>query len=191
MTLSTPLQDFVRTVEALAARELPLPRLFELLMPEFCRLLAEPDLLTPEQRQPGSGRYTQHALYGCPANRFAMVGLIWRPGESTMIHDHHTWGLAGVYEGCERETRYTLCDREDGETGLRLVGVGEAQAGEVVAIVPPSDIHRVANAASTPTISLHLYGCNVLALPGQSSVRRTFGDELVVGSAEPGLALPA
>ena len=182
MTLSLPLQEFVATVDRLLARDLALPALLDWLTPEFRRLLAEPALLSPEQERPAVDGYAQHLLHACEAGRFSLISLVWRPGDQTPIHDHLAWGLAGVYRGCERETRYAWCDRAEAGPGLRPAETQTLEPGEVVPIVPPSDIHRVANADATPTLSLHLYGLDVRATPRGSSVRRVYPRDLVLAT---------
>jgi predicted metal-dependent enzyme (double-stranded beta helix superfamily) len=180
MTLTPPLQEFVRSVDDLVSRELPQPKLLAELAPELRRALAEPDLLAPQQCCPPAGSYVQHTLYADPAGRFSLVGLVWRPGCATPIHDHHAWGLAGVYRGREVETRFVWCDRPGATPGLRPDETREVGAGEVIPIVPPSDIHRVLCPGPQPTISLHLYGLDVQALPGRSSVRCVYPADLLV-----------
>ena len=182
MTLSLPLQELVRTVDRLTTRDLALPRLIEYVTPELRRLLAEPDLLLPEQQCAPVGSYGHHVLYVSDAGRFSLVALVWRPGDRTPIHDHLAWGLAGVYRGRERETRFTWCDRPGLPAALRATEVQEIGPGEVVPIVPPSDIHQVANPEPTPTIALHLYGLDVRATPRGSSVRRVYPRDLVLAS---------
>lgn len=177
--LSAPLQEFLRAAERLAAREADWTRLVAQLALPFRQLLTEPDLLTPEQQQLGPGSYVQHALYSSPSGRLALVALVWRPGARTPIHDHIAWGLAGVYRGCERETRYEWCDH-DGTPRLRVGETHEVAAGEVVPIVPPGDIHQVTNPLAGPTVSLHLYGGNILATASGTSVRCVYRPELVL-----------
>jgi predicted metal-dependent enzyme (double-stranded beta helix superfamily) len=185
MTLSAPLQDFLSSVDSLVARDLPAPALLDHLAPEFRRLLALPNLLLPDERISPTGT-CQRVLYRDPAGRFSLVVLTWRPYAMTPIHDHHAWGLAGVYRGCERETRFAWCDRPGTALGLRIDGIRDVAPGEVNAIVPPSDIHRVLNPGPLPTVSLHLYGMDVTLMPHGSSVRRTYPTDLVVAErAEP------
>ncbi|HEY7062374.1 MAG TPA: cysteine dioxygenase family protein [Chloroflexota bacterium] len=186
--LTPPLQEFVRTVDLLVGRELPQPTLLAELTPEFRRVLAEPALLDPRHCCPPAGSYVQHTLHGDPAGRFSLVALVWRPCSATPIHDHHAWGLAGVYRGRELETRFVWCDRSGTTPGLRAEEKREACAGEVLPIVPPSDIHRVLSPGPLPTISLHLYGLDVAALPGRSSVRCVYPADLLV---TPGRGAPA
>jgi predicted metal-dependent enzyme (double-stranded beta helix superfamily) len=178
--LSAPLAEFVRAVEEQLARDVALPALLERLAPELARVLAEPGLLAPELCRAPARAYAQHVLHVDPAGRFSLVALVWRPGCATPIHDHRAWGLAGVYRGGERETRYAWCDRPGGGAGLCPAGSREVAAGEVFPIVPPDDIHRVLAPGPLPTVSLHLYGCDVRAAPNGSSVRRVYSPHLLL-----------
>jgi 3-mercaptopropionate dioxygenase len=180
MTLTPPLHEFVQSVDRLMGRNLTQPALLATLTPEFQRVLAEPDLLAPAHCCPPAASYVQHTLYGDPAGRFSLVALVWRPCCATPIHDHHAWGLSGVYRGREVETRYAWCDRPGATPGLRPEATREACAGEVVPIVPPSDVHRVLSPGPQPTISLHLYGLDVGVVPGRSSVRCVYPTDLLV-----------
>jgi predicted metal-dependent enzyme (double-stranded beta helix superfamily) len=187
MTLSEPLRDFTRVLDELTARELATPSLIALIAPEFTRVLAEPNLLAPATRALGATSYAQHVLHTSVDGRYSLVSLVWRPGDRTPVHDHHAWGLAGIYRGREHETRYAWCDRTGTMPGLRPVEHEEFCAGQVMPIVPPSDIHRVCNPDSTPTISLHLYGFDLRQSPSGSSVRRVYGPELLLDEAVPEL----
>lgn len=180
--LSAPLAALVRAVEEQLAREIALPALLERLAPELARVLAAPGLLPPELCRPPAGTYLQHVLHADPAGRFSLVALVWRPGCATPIHDHRAWGLAGVYQGREHETRYAWCDRPGGGAGLCPAGSREVAAGEVFPIVPPDDIHRILAPGPLPTVSLHLYGCDIRAAPNGSSVRRVYSPHLLLPS---------
>jgi predicted metal-dependent enzyme (double-stranded beta helix superfamily) len=175
MTCSAALTEFTRTLDALIARHLPPERLMELLAPEFGRLVLEPDLLDAAAQMPRSDRYAQHVLHRCPGGGASLVSLVWRPYDRTPVHDHRAWGLAAVYRGCERETQFTWDASGTGAARLRPVESRIVVPGEVLPIVPPDDIHRVENPDRTPTVSLHLYGCDVLAADSGSSVRRVYG----------------
>jgi 3-mercaptopropionate dioxygenase len=185
MMLSAPLQDFLHTMDGLVARDLALPTLLDRVTPEFRRVLAEPGLLAPELCTAPEGAYVQHVLYGDPAHRFSLVALVWRPGAATPIHDHCAWGLAGVYRGRELETRFAWCDRPGAAPGLRPAGMREVCAGEVLPIVPPDDVHRVLSPGPSPTVSLHLYGCDVRTTTEGSSVRRVYPASLLVAPGTP------
>src|SRR5262249_34177585 len=129
MSLTLPLQDFLRSVDQLVARDLPVPILLDELAPELRQLLALPELLPPDERPLEAGT-CQRVLYRDPAGRYSLVALTWRPYASTPIHDHQAWGLAGVYHGCERETRFGWCDRPGTTPGLRVDDVRDVTPGE-------------------------------------------------------------
>jgi predicted metal-dependent enzyme (double-stranded beta helix superfamily) len=142
---------------------------------ETARLVAEalrrdlpaPDVLTAAERLGDPGRYTGHTLYVEPGGAFSIVGLVWRPGQATPIHDHVTWCVFGVLQGVEHEELYA-------HRGDHLVKVGENDnhVGEVSGFAPPGDIHRVRNVGDGTAISLHIYGTDISRI--ESSVRRCY-----------------
>ncbi|MGZ6804634.1 MAG: hypothetical protein ACXVFU_16440 [Nocardioidaceae bacterium] len=171
VALRTPLDDLLAGIRRVVGRGLPGLRtasaVGELLVP----VLATPGLLTDEQRRGDPERYTQHVLHVEPDGSFSVVALVWLPGQSTAIHDHVCWCTVGVYEGRESETRYRLA----GTRGRRrLVESSRVvnRPGEISAVAPPGDIHRVANAGTSTAVSLHVYGADVRALG--TSIRRTY-----------------
>jgi 3-mercaptopropionate dioxygenase len=126
--------------------------------------LPSPAVLTPEQRLGDPTRYRSHVLYVEPDGSFSVVGLVWRPGQITPIHDHVTWCVFGVIQGVEHEE---LFDAE-----LRRVGEADNHEGDVSGFAPPGDIHRVHNIGDDTAISVHIYGTDVSRIG--SSVRRLY-----------------
>jgi predicted metal-dependent enzyme (double-stranded beta helix superfamily) len=131
------------------------------------------DLLLPEQRMGDPAGYRSHVLHVAPNGAFSLVALVWLPGQATAIHDHLSWCVVGVYEGAEHETRF----RRTPSGPLVEAGSSVAYPGDVAALLPPGDIHRVHNASDATAISLHVYGAD-LRLVG-SSIRRAYPTELV------------
>ena len=140
------------------------------------RGLPDRRILTPVQLAGDPDRYAQHVLWAEPDGCFSIVALVWRPGQTTPIHDHVAWCVVGVMEGVEEETRYRLVST-DGRPGLQLSGVDYNPAGTVCAIAPPGDIHCVRNAGADVAVSLHVYGADIHRLG--SSVRRNYDLPLV------------
>jgi 3-mercaptopropionate dioxygenase len=137
-------------------------------------LLAEDGWLAPEHQEPGADAYRQHLLHVSACRRLSVVALVWTPGQATPIHDHVSWCVVGVYRGAEHEVHYDLVER-DGVPRLRPVGVFDAPAGHVEALVPPEgNIHSVAATGSGKTISIHVYGADIERLG--SSIHRRFDD---------------
>jgi predicted metal-dependent enzyme (double-stranded beta helix superfamily) len=128
------------------------------------RHLPSPDVLTSEQRLGSPDGYRSHPLYVEPSGAFSISALVWRPGQTTRIHDHVTWCVFGVLQGVEHEE---LFDAE-----LNLVGENDNHVGDVSGFAPPGDIHRVHNTGDVTAISLHIYGTDVTRIG--SSVRRYY-----------------
>lgn len=135
--------------------------------------LPGPEILTSEQRYGNPLRYECHLLHSEPDGAFSVVALVIRPGQATDVHDHVTWCVTGVIHGSEHEERFEL--REDG--WLALTGTAHNDAGHVVGMAPPGDIHRVGNTGSDVAISLQVYGTDVSRLG--SSIRRVYRQPIV------------
>jgi 3-mercaptopropionate dioxygenase len=135
------------------------------LVAEQLRLhLPGPDVLTPEQRLGSPETYRSHTLHVEPDGSFSVIGLVWRSGQITRIHDHLTWCVFGVIQGIEHEELF--------DADLTLVGESDNHVGDVSGFAPPGDIHRVHNTSDTTAISIHVYGTDVTATG--SSVRRYY-----------------
>ena len=135
------------------------------LVAEQLRLhLPGPDVLTPEQRLGSPETYRSHILHIEPDDAFSIIGLVWRPGQITRIHDHLTWCVFGVIQGIEHEELF--------DADLNLVGESDNHVGDISGFAPPGDIHRVHNTADTTAISIHVYGMDVTRTG--SSARRYY-----------------
>ena len=126
--------------------------------------LPRPDILTPAQRKGDPHRYRAHVLHVEPDGSFSVLALVWRPGQTTRIHDHISWCVFGVIQGVEHEE---LFDQQ-----LRRLGVTDNYPGDVSGFAPPGDIHRVRNISEITAISIHIYGADLSRVG--SSVRRYY-----------------
>ncbi len=122
------------------------------------------DVLTAEQRLGSPDGYRGHTLHVEPDGSFSIVGLVWRAGQLTRIHDHVTWCTFGVIQGVEHEE---LFDAE-----LNMIGRSANHVGDVSGFAPPGDIHRVHNIGAETAISIHVYGTDVTRIG--SSARRYY-----------------
>jgi 3-mercaptopropionate dioxygenase len=136
----------------------------QLVAAQLSQHLPGPDLLTAGQRLGDPDRHCTHTLHVEPDGSFSVVALVWRPGQATRIHDHITWCAFAVIEGVEHEEVF--------DARLQLTGRRTNHPGDVQALTPPGDIHRVRNAGAATAISLHLYGTDVSRTG--SSVRRYY-----------------
>jgi len=128
------------------------------------RHLPGPDTLTAAQRVGDPDRYRSHILHVEPDGSFSVLALVWRPGQTTRIHDHISWCVFGVIQGVEHEE---LFDQQ-----LRQLGVTDNYPGDVSGFAPPGDIHRVRNISDITAISIHIYGADLSRVG--SSVRRYY-----------------
>ena len=136
---------------------------------ELERHLPSPEILTEEQRTGDAARYMSHVLHTEPDGAFSILALVWRPGQTTPIHDHLTWCVFAVIQGMEYEELFAL-DEED--ECLLEAGSNINETGDVSGFAPPGDIHRVRNAGDRTAISIHVYGTDVSRVG--SSVRRHY-----------------
>jgi predicted metal-dependent enzyme (double-stranded beta helix superfamily) len=94
---------------------------------------------------------------------WSVVSFVWPGGATTPVHDHDTWGVIGVYQGQEHETRYNVVEGSIAAGRVHLVETVTAivYPGEVGWIVPPDDLHRVSNNSHELAVSVHVYGTNI------------------------------
>jgi 3-mercaptopropionate dioxygenase len=130
-------------------------------------------LAAPFRRVQGAGTY--YLLWRDPDTDVSLIAMVLGPGDKTPIHDHLTWGVVGVYEGRQHETRYL-----DRPGGLRVSSARVRRPGEVTYILPPdNDIHFVASESSDgPAISVFFMGSNLGCRPRHRY--QDGGSELVV-----------
>ncbi|HEY4453445.1 MAG TPA: cysteine dioxygenase family protein [Pseudonocardiaceae bacterium] len=126
--------------------------------------LPGPEILTPDQRLGLPDRVAGHLLHVEPDGAFSILGLVWRPGQTTRIHDHITWCVVGVLSGVEHEELF--------DDALDPIGTRDNQPGEVSGFAPPGDIHRIRNVGDEIAISLHIYGTDISRVG--SSARRYY-----------------
>jgi 3-mercaptopropionate dioxygenase len=126
------------------------------------QLLKDRDFLPGEYHVPLSHKaYSKYLLYKEEDNSFIVVAMVWRPGVTTPIHDHQTWGVIGVLKGREEETRYERSDDGSisGHAVIRKAGALSYGPGEVsICCLPQYDIHSVKNIGDQVAISIHTYG---------------------------------
>jgi 3-mercaptopropionate dioxygenase len=163
-TLINSMTELVTGVRTAVSKHANWSDTADLVAEQLRRHLPGPDVLTPEQRDGSPESYRSHTLHVEPDGSFSIIGLVWRPGQITRIHDHITWCVFGVLQGVEHEDLY--------DADLRLIGSNDNHVGDVSGFAPPGDIHRVHNTTDTTAISLHIYGTDVTRIG--SSVRRYY-----------------
>jgi predicted metal-dependent enzyme (double-stranded beta helix superfamily) len=124
------------------------------------RLVKGTAWLPPESYGPVSEGYARYSLYCDPENRFEVVVLVWKPGQSTPLHDHDgTWGAEGVVKGRLQVTGFEqVSETADGQISLADLGtvvVNEHGTGQ---LLPPADCHIVACYGEETAVTVHVYG---------------------------------
>jgi predicted metal-dependent enzyme (double-stranded beta helix superfamily) len=146
------LDSLVRSVEdALADERLASDRArCEAMRPAMDALLAAPDPIPGEAREPFEGGAVGNLLYADPDGRFHILSVVFPEGTSSGVHHHGCWGVIGYLEGGDEETRF---DDELGETS-RLVW----HQGDVTFLLPDEGEgwHRVRNPGPGRGVSVHV-----------------------------------
>jgi predicted metal-dependent enzyme (double-stranded beta helix superfamily) len=114
---------------------------------------ARPDLLDGRDCPCSPDRYVRHLLHSDAEGGYAVVALVWRPGQMSPVHAHKTWCALAVHRGVLTETFY-----EPGEpprpVATKLLAPGASSHGPA----DPRLIHRLANLSCGTAISIHCYG---------------------------------
>lgn len=93
---------------------------------------------------------------------FSVIGAVWKPRQTTPIHDHLTWALIGVYDGEERQAIYRRTDDRSNPKLAKLEKVNEGtnRKGHVT-VLGEAGIHKVDNISDNPALSIHVYGRDI------------------------------
>lgn len=141
-------------------------------------LLRTPHCLAPEYTLPAHESYARHLVYRHSHDRFAVVAMVWRPGQGTPIHDHGgVWCVEGVAQGQMQVTQYDLTPVDPQHVKAMPVQHITANLGNVGALIPPYEYHVMRNASQETAITLHVYGaelqrCHVFVDAGDGTYRR-------------------
>lgn len=172
------LKDFIEDLEGIVAAEKDQWRIVGAVEPLVQRLVTDedPGWLKPEYWEPPAGKtgiaagYGQYCLYR-RGTELSVIAFCWGAGKGTPIHDHLSWGVLGFIQGGEKETRYRRVDDGTNKESAKLqeIGVYFTEQGKTSHLITPTrDIHKVENPGTKPSVSIHVYGCDM----GQQRRRR-------------------
>jgi predicted metal-dependent enzyme (double-stranded beta helix superfamily) len=130
---------------------------------------------------PTADRYARRLLHRDPAGRYTVIAMVWGVGQGTPLHDHAgIWCVECVYAGRIQVTSYGVRggDPETGIVQFEKQTEITAGPGEAGALIPPFEYHVIANAAPTPSVTIHVYGgdmthCHVFS-PVEGGYRREY-----------------
>ena len=120
------------------------------------RAVADPGLLSAEQRTTRADCYARHVIYSDPLGRFTILAIVWGPGQFSPPHAHDTWCAYAVHENPLQETLFAL---GAGGTKAKQVCTEARNPGySCFAGAGLDQIHRLGNSGAVPAISIHAYG---------------------------------
>jgi predicted metal-dependent enzyme (double-stranded beta helix superfamily) len=109
--------------------------------------------LVSQREQPD--RWGTRELIHCSDDLF-IVDLTLPPYGTSAIHDHGTWAVIGISQGCEVDQLVT-----EHEGRLAWASRHELRADDVL-VLDASCIHFIANPSAQPARGIHVYGKNLM-----------------------------
>lgn len=119
--------------------------------------------LPENARKPCADHYARRMLYRCPKRGYTIIGMVWGPGQATPLHDHSgTWCVEGVLEGQIEITQFALLEEKNERFHFKIAETVKAGVGEAGRLIPPFEYHTIKNRTSSPAITLHVYGKEIV-----------------------------
>jgi hypothetical protein len=119
----------------------------------FREVLASDDILDFDRLRRVAHGYSRNLI----SEQFgaSVWAIVWSPGATTPIHDHHCSCTFAVLRGGLRESRFCVAPWGELSTSLSVV----RWPGFVATMVPSApNIHQMINDRAEEAISLHVYG---------------------------------
>ena len=158
------LEQFTTNVDDLVKKGTPTATLTTLVAVELEGLLRQRNWLHSKfMLIPPGEQVSIKTIYMPEDESWSMEAFTWRIRGMTTIHDHGVWAVVGQYRGEEVDIRYRILqgnvqeDRADIEESGRTL----MSPGDVIALLPPDDIHQVRNVFHGTSMSIHVYGGNM------------------------------
>jgi len=124
-----------------------------------------PAPLLPEKYTiPCDGRACGHLLYTDPEGDYFIISVVFPSGTSSGVHYHGSWGVIGILQGTDEETKYSRDDSPETVSigqpcELNAVGKIFSPPGTITYLKPPLEgFHRVRAAGNDTGVSLHILG---------------------------------
>ena len=129
-------------------------------------------------KTPRPDTYARRLFHRDPGGRYTMVVMTWGPGQKTALHDHAgIWCVECVVDGNMEVAQFDLLSEHDGAYRFEQRNHVVAGRGSAGCLIPPFEYHTLANAAPTPSVTLHVYGgemdhCHVFEPAADGTYRR-------------------
>ena len=114
--------------------------------------------------RPCEGRACGHLLFTDPQGEFFVISVVFPSGTSSGVHYHGAWGVIGILQGVDEETKYARDELPDDIAigqgcELRTVDKIYSPAGTITYLRPPLEgFHRVKAAGEETGVSIHILG---------------------------------
>ena len=117
------------------------------------------DLPEPMVRRSEAG-YARHLVHRSDDFGYAVVAMVWGPGQGTALHDHSgSWCVEGVVDGEIEVTQYELLAHQGKRYRFQMHDTLRSFTGSAGSLIPPFEYHTIANPRGESTsITLHVYG---------------------------------
>lgn len=97
--------------------------------------------------------YTRTLLFG--DDRLSIWAIVWPPGSSTSIHDHHCSCCFGVVRGALEERWFDAI----GEGRAAVTNIAMREPGYTACMLPSGpNIHQMRNLGGEEVVTVHIYG---------------------------------
>lgn len=108
-----------------------------------------------------AAHYTRYLLHDNAEADYAMVAIVWAPGQMSPVHAHRTWCAFGIHQGWLAETYFDAGDlAPDCAVPMPTNCHAHAVGSTGCAPVGRAAIHRLANLGVETAISIHVYGAS-------------------------------
>jgi predicted metal-dependent enzyme (double-stranded beta helix superfamily) len=103
--------------------------------------------------------YARRELYRSGSHGYQVLAITWAPGQGSGVHDRaDQWGVEAVVRG-ELEVIDFEATAQQALTRLRPTAHRTLEAGQVIGLLPPHDLHACRNAGTRESaVSFHVYG---------------------------------
>ena len=174
--------DLRRRLDAVIQNELPsrVPQLVKAVLIDSIQrgLLDVPEAM----KTPRPDTYARRLFHRDPTGAYTIVVMTWGPGQKTGLHDHAgIWCVECVVDGSMEVSQFDLLPPRDETFSFEQRSRVIAGRGTAGCLIPPFEYHTLANAAPTPSVTLHVYGgemdhCHVFEPRDDGSYRRVRKD---------------
>ncbi len=156
------LREFIHESETIVNSQSTESQRLSQLRPKLEQLLQSPGSVPAAAFTPRQDRFAMNLLHMPADKAYSIIGGVWKPGQTTPIHDHLTWALIGLYAGEEREALYKRTDDKTNTQYAKLEKVSErVNTKGHVTVLSHTGIHKVDNISQEPAQSIHVYGRDI------------------------------